>query len=532
MKGSDLLIRCLEEEGVERIFGIPGEENLDVMDSLVDSDIEFITTRHEEGAAFMAGVTARLTGEPGVCLSTLGPGATNLTTGVADAYLSHYPVIVLTGQKRLEWGYEPQKQFIDLVSMFRPIAKDSFSVRAAGRIPSLTRKAFCTATAEKPGPVHIELPEDVMSAEVVGSPIRPPSDIPIIVRPDSLSPIREMIGDSDYPLLLIGPGVIRGDAVDEVRTFAERWQIPAVHTWMGNGVIPYDNPLSLHTVGLRKHDFMRRAFEKSDLILLAGYDLLEFQPVFWDIGREKNIVDLGPTATESASHFEPDVKAMGGLKHLLHALTDGAERKKNWASSLKEQLCQRMDETVEEEGLVKPQSAVKCIRKVLGREDIVVSDVGAHLLWMMKLYPTYKENTLIASNGLIPMGFGVPAAIASKVVYPSRNVVAVCGDGGFMMTSMELETAARLNVPFVTVIFNDQGLGLIRTRQEKTFGRTVGVETSNPDFVKYAESFGAHGYRVDSLSGLEGALKTALKRDELAVIEVLIDYDENSRLTV
>ncbi len=531
MKGSDLLVSCLEQEGVERIFGIPGEENLDIMDSLIDSNIEFITTRHEEGAAFMAGVTARLTGGPGVCLSTLGPGATNLTTGVADAYLSYYPIVVLTGQKRLEWAYEPQKQFIDLVSLFSPITKDSFSIRAAERIPSLIRKGFCTATAERPGPVHIELHEDVMSSEVEGVPIHPPKEVPLKIDPGSVASIREKINGSECPLLLIGPGIIRSGSVTELRTFAESWQIPAVHTWMGNGVVPFDNPLSLHTAGLRKHDYIRCAFEKSDLILLAGYDLLEFQPVFWDVGREKKIIDMGPTAPESAARYEPNLKATGNLKQLLEALTVQAESRENWALPFKQRLEQQLNEEIEEGERVKPQSAVKCIREVLGREDIVVSDVGAHLLWLMKLYPTYRENTLIASNGLIPMGFGVPAAMAAKLVYPEKKVVAVCGDGGFMMTSMELETAARLGLDFVTVIFNDQGLGLIRTRQEKTFGRTTGVETSNPDFVKYAESFGARGYRVDSRSELERKLKSSLQDEELAVIEVPIDYDENSRLT-
>ncbi len=530
MRSSDLLVRCLEKEGVRRIFGIPGEENLDVMDSLIDSDIDFVLTKHECSAAFMAEIAARLSGEPGVCLSTLGPGATNLVTGVADAYLCYTPLIALTGQVRVERAYPPQKQYIDLVELFRPVTKASLSIRAPQRIPTIVRGAFDTAREERPGPVHLELPEDVMRCEAKGEPL--PASLP--ERPEygrgSLRHIREMIDSSTSPVILAGYGTLRAKAQEALRCFARSWNIPVLHTWMGSGILPFDDPLSLHTVGLRTHDFMRKAFEASDLVIAVGYDVMEFQPVFWNIGTRKNIVYLGAAPADAAPMFSPDLQAVGHLSSMLMQLTKTVVKKADWCADLRVQLHARMAELPGDTPPVKPQLAVKAVREALGRKDIAVSDVGAHLLWMEKLYPTYHENTLIASNGLISMGIGVPGAIAAKLTYPDRKVVAVCGDGGFMMTSSELETALRLNAPFVTVIFEDRGYGMIKVRQERNFGRSIGVDFSNPDFIKYAESFGAEGYKVESAAELKETLKRCLREDALAVIDVPIDYSENSRL--
>jgi acetolactate synthase-1/2/3 large subunit len=531
MRGADLVVRCLEAEGVDRIFGIPGEENLDLVDALIDSDIEFIVTKHEEGASLMAEISGRLTQRPGVCLSTLGPGATNLVTGVADAFLSHVPMIALTGQLRRERCTPPQKQYLDLVKLFEPVSKQSISLRDPARITEEMRRGFDIAVSEKPGPVHIELPEDVMKEEVEGEPI--PSVRKMYMSADGaeLDALCDLIMNCKQPMIMAGHGVIRQNAERELRMFAEEWNIPVAMTWMGTGAVPFDNPLSLHTVGLRKHDFMRRAFQHADLVILIGYDVLEFQPVFWNIGTEKRIAHVGPLPVELAQGFYPDLQVVGDLQITLSSLSSHATRRKNWTIDLRKELHSRMDELPPDEGLIKPQLAVRKIRDSLDREDIAICDVGAHLLWMMKLYPVYKENTLIASNGLIPMGLALPGAIATKLVHPERKVVAVCGDGGFMMTSCELETAVRQGTPFVAVVFNDSGYGLIAARQRNTYGREYGVRFGNPDLVKYAESFGAIGYRASSAQELGELLTICLDEDVPCVIDVPVDYSENAKLT-
>lgn len=532
MRGSDLLVKCLEDEGVTRIFGIPGEENLDLMDSLIDSKIEFVLTKHEGSAAFMAEISARLSGKPGVCLSTLGPGATNLVTGIADAYLCYTPVVALTGQVRTERAHPPEKQYIDLVQLFKPITKDSFSVRTPSKIPLLTRRAFDKAREERPGPVHVELPEDIMRCEVEGKPLPRSTSKRTSCDRASPEPLREAISKAGTPLILAGQGVIRAGSQEALRRFSKAWNIPVLHTWLASGILPFDDPHSLHSVGRRTHDFMRKAFEAADLVIAVGYDVIEYQPVFWNIGKEKRIVHIGPIPAEIADKYSPDVQLIGDIKSILSEMTKGAINKGNWASDLRDQLHEKMSMDMKDTSPVKPQLAVRAIREALGRKDIAVCDVGAHFLWMEKLYPTYAENTLVVSNGLIGMGIGIPGAIASKLTCPERNVVAIVGDGGFMMTSSELETASRMKAPFVSVIFNDRGYGLIKLRQEKNYGRSIGVDFENPDFVKYAESFGAAGYRVSSAKELEKVLAKCLKDGALAVIDVPIDYSENINLAV
>ncbi|HUV25409.1 MAG TPA: acetolactate synthase large subunit [Methanomassiliicoccales archaeon] len=531
MRGADLLVRCLEAEGVDRIFGIPGEENLDLVDALIDSSIEFVVTKHEEGASLMADISGRLTQRPGVCLSTLGPGATNLVTGVADAFLSHVPMIALTGQVRRERCAPPQKQYLDLVRLFEPVSKHSMSLRDPVRIAEEMRRAFDIAVSEKPGPVHIELPEDVMKENVTGEPIPSIERMSLSADGAELDALCDLIMNCKQPLIMAGHGVVRKNAERELRMFAEEWNIPVAMTWMGTGAVPFDNPLSLHTVGLRKHDFMRRAFQHADLVILVGYDIHEFLPVFWNTGTEKRIAHVGPLPAELVHGLCPDVQVVGDLKLTLSSLSSPATRRKNWTIDLRKELHSRMDDLPPDEGLVKPQLAVRKVRDSLDREDIAICDVGAHLLWMMKLYPVYKENTLIASNGLIPMGLAVPGAIAAKLVHPERKVVAVCGDGGFMMTSCELETAMRLRTPFIAVVFNDSGFGLIAARQRNTYGREYGVKFGNPDLVKYAESFGAIGYRASSAQELGELLANCLDEDVPCVIDVPVDYAENAKLT-
>ena len=527
MRASDLFVKCLEAEGVRRVFGIPGEENLDLLDSLIDSSIEFVLTRHENSAAFIAGAMARITGKTGVCLSTLGPGATNMVTGVAEAFLSYIPLIAITGQVGADQAFPPRKQYIDLVDMYRPVTKQSLSIASATRIPVQVRRAFDIAASERPGPVHLALPEDMMKSEARGAPLKRARHEIVSCDTGSLERLRGMLAQAEKPMVFAGPGIIRSGAADRFRAFIEGWGIPTVHSWHGAGIIPYDDPLSLNTVGLRTKDNVRKAFEEADLMLLVGYDVPEFAPVFWNIGRRKNIAIIDSIPAPVVPHFEPDIQVVGDIGSVLERLSRNPIKKDNWASAHKDFLEQCVDGCPSDGTPIKPQLAVKAVRQALGKGGICVSDVGAHLIWIARLYPVYRENSLLLSNGLIPMGIGVPWAIGAKLARPEEKVVAVCGDGGFLMTAAELETAKRLGTAFVTVIFNDSGLGLIKYKHRKAYGRDYGADFGNPDFVEYAQSFGVEGYRVSTAKELEETIGTSLAANELAVIDCPIDYSEN-----
>ncbi len=530
MRGAELLVKCLEAEGVTRIFGIPGEENIDVMDALIDSKIKFVLTKNENSAAFMANTCARLTMKPQVCLSTLGPGATNMVTGVAEAFLSYYPVVAITGQAGAERAYEPQKQYLDLVQLYRPITKDSFSVRTTSRVPVQVRRAFDIATAERPGPVHLELPEDVMKQEAKGEPLRKGSVHHLRTELAAIDSVREILANSRKPLVFVGAGVLRANAVNRVQRFVHRWHIPVVHSWSGAGIVSYEDELSLNTVGLRSADFVRLAFDEADAVFTVGLDLAEFAPAFWNVGAHKSIVHVDALPAESVPNYVPDVQLVGDIGSILDRLSLDPKPKRDWAVHFREDLNRCMERCPVDETPVKPQLIVRAIRRALGKDDICVSDVGAHLVWLAKLYPVYKENTLLLSNGLIPMGIGVPTAIAARLTNPSKKVVAVVGDAGFMMSVAELETAKRLGVRFVTVVFNDRDLGLIKVKHEKAYGRAYDTRFDNPNMIELARSFGAKGYRVETAAELKEALRHSLAADELAVIDVPVDYTENEFL--
>ncbi len=530
MRASDLLVKCIEAEGVERVFGIPGEENLDVMDSLKESGMEFVLTRHENSAAFMALTCARLTNRPNVCLSTLGPGATNMVTGVAEAFLSYIPLIAMTGQVGSDQAFVPRKQYLDLEHLYRPVTKGSFSVRAPDNLPSVMRRAFQLALEERPGPVHLELPEDAMKATVRGEPLRRSRTHGLHLDPSTLEKVRGIISSSKRPLIIAGPGVFRAGAGESLRRFARSWGIPVAHTWHGGGVMPYDDELSLNLVGLRARDRVRKVFELMDTVLLVGYDVPEFQPTFWDIGAPKRIVGLVSAPLEAVPRLQVEMQLVGPLEPMLRRLSTNAKRKRNGAMEQRQDLMACIDGCPSDSFPVKPQLVVRTIRKRLGKSDICTSDVGAHMIWLTRLYPVYKENTLLLTNGLIPMGIGLPSAIGAKLVHPERKVVAVVGDGGLLMSAGELETAKRLGTNFVTVVFNDSGLGLIKLKHERAYKRHYGTDFGNPDMVRFAESFGAKGYRVSTAAELDEVLRRALKDDELALIDVPIDYRENSDL--
>jgi acetolactate synthase-1/2/3 large subunit len=414
--------------------------------------------------------------------------------------------------------------------MYAPITKESVSLRSPSRIPVQVRKSFDLSKAERPGPVHLELPEDAMKAEVEGKPLRKGHHEQALCDLEATSKVKDVLLASKRPMIIAGPGAIRTGAADALRAFARTWRIPVAHTWHGSGILPYDDPLSLNTVGLRTTDVIRQGFAEADLVLLIGYDLPEFAPVFWNIGEPKRIVVIDSVPVPSVPRFEPDIQLIGNLRSILTRLTSKAEARENWAASHRVKLEDCIDGCPLDGHPVKPQLIVKAIREALGREDIATVDVGAHLIWMARLFPVYRENTLLMSNGLIPMGIGVPSAIGAKLAYPERKVVSVCGDGGFMMTAAELETAKRLGTNFVTVIFNDEGLGLIKYKHRKAYGRDYGCDFGNPDFVEFADSFGAKGYRVSSAQELKEVLAESLRDDELAVIDVPVDYSENNNL--
>ena len=530
MKASQVLVKCLENEGVQRIFGIPGEENMDTMDALADSSIEFILTKHENAAAYMAGYQARLTNQPGVCLSTLGPGATNMVNGVADAFLSNLPLIALCGQAGQARMDPPQKQVVDLVNLYKPVTKESLSVRAPSTVPMLVRKAFDTARRERPGPVMLELPEDIMKQDCAESPVPVCPIVRSRHQSSALSRIAEVLSQADRPLILAGHGIVRADAAKELKAFARSWNIPVAHTWMGSGIVPFDDPLSLNTVGMRNLDTALAAFEKADVVMLAGYDPPEFQPIFWNVGRSKTIVYIGEAPLGYAHNLQANIQVLGGLKYMLKSLFRIGVPKSSWVSEIRDRLWEGANTIYPEGSGMNPKNAVRAVREVMGLGDIVVPDVGAHLIWFARNYPVRRENTLLLPNGLITMGVGVPGALAAKLCRPERDVVAVVGDAGFMMSSAELETAKRVGANFVTVIFNDSGLGLIKVKMKRSYGRDYGCDFSNPDFVRYAESFGVKGYRVDRSEELKETLKMCLKAKELAVIDARVDYSSNDEL--
>ncbi len=524
MKASRLLVECLRAEGVDRVFGIPGEENLDIMDDIHSAGLEFVLTRHEQAAAFMAATVGRLTGRPGVCLSTLGPGATNLVSGVADAYLSNLPMVALVAQAGAARRDPPQKQVLDLLAMFRPITKKAMDVGGPDDVPISVRKAFRTASAERSGPVMLQLPEDVMKKEATGTPSLPSKRRRRKAAEAKLVVVRDIILSSKRPLVMAGHGTLRENAVQELIELCEAWNLPVGCTWMAAGAVPIDHHLSLGTIGMRNSDLVKAAYDEADAVLLVGFDSTEFQPQYWNRGRMKRIAHIGGSKPIPCRNLELETTALGDISYSLRRLSVNAIRKKDWHSDHRQKVLDEL--TCESQG---PKALVQAMRSCMGREDIMVSDVGAHLIWLAKYYPAFGPNTLLLQNGLIPMGVAIPSAIAAKMVHPERRVCATVGDGGFMMSSAELETAKRLGVNFVTVIFNDSGLGLIREKMARGMGRSSNVDLGNPDLPSYARSFGAEGYSVNGKE-FEAVLQDCLDRDALAVIDVKVDYSYNRTL--
>jgi acetolactate synthase-1/2/3 large subunit len=526
-RASDVFVECLEAEGVKHVFGIPGEETLDLNESLSRSSIDFVPVRHEQGGAYMADTYGRLTGHAGVCLGTLGPGALNLVTAVADAYLDRAPLVALTGQGDLERMHKESHQYIDLIRVMRPITKWNARLNDPHIIPEVVRKAFKVAEGEKPGATHIELPEDVMEMEIDASPLPRRRTVASEPQARELLKAADVIRGALHPVVLAGNGVIRGGATPALREFVRATGIPVAETFMGKGLIPPDDAKALGNVGLQAGDYSMAGFDEADIVIAVGYDLVEQSPKMWNPGRDKKIICIDSLAAEIDEYFIPEVELVGDLYHTLTRLAEECRHVPHHGGSqrLREVVLGRFEAAKDDDHFpVQPPRALWEIRRALGREDILVSDVGLHKLWIGRMFPAYEPNTVLIANGLAGMGFALPSAIAAKLVHPERNVVTVSGDGGFLMNAQELETAVRLRTPIVNVVWENSQYGSIVWKQDKKFGSHFGTDFTNPDFVKLAESFGMPAWRCTSADDFGERLRQALGLDLPSLIVLPIDY--------
>ncbi|HUU50893.1 MAG TPA: acetolactate synthase large subunit [Nitrospinota bacterium] len=538
MKVSDFFVKCLENEGVRYVFGVPGEENEDLLFSLENSSIQFVPTRHEQGAAFIANFWGRLTGKAGVCLSTLGPGATNLVTGVADANLDKAPLVAITGQEGLAGLHHESHQTLDIVNLFKPITKWNTAISSPEVVAEVIRKAFKVAEYEKPGATHIELSEDMAKQQVMKmiTPIppervrRPSPDYKVINR------TIELLKESKKPLIIAGNGAIRKLASKHLTKFVLKHNIPVACTFMGKGAISDKMEQSLLSIGLGYKDYVIEAVENADLILAVGYDIAEFEPEKWNPKGEKKIVHIDFIPAEVYTHYNPEVEVVSDISGALWELNSKLINEElkidtEWYKPIRIRILEDIKsyELNNTDTFTIP-GTLNIIREILDDCGLMISDVGSHKIWIARNFPTYCPNGCIMSNGLASMGSAIPGAIAASLIDPERQVVAAMGDGGFLMNSQELETAKRLGVSFTAVILNDNDYGLISWKQSITRGRSIGTKIHNPDFKAYAESFGIKGYCPKNLAELKDQLQIAITSKELCVVEVPIDPKVNHSL--
>ncbi|WP_214323897.1 acetolactate synthase large subunit [Nonomuraea sediminis] len=532
-----LLVRALEAEGVEYVFGIPGEENIHFVDALNDSSIRYVLVRHEQGAAFMAEMYGRLTGKAGVASATLGPGAINLQLGVADATTNSTPVVAITAQVGLDRIYKESHQVVDLVSLFRPITKWAELVPTAQALPEMIRKAFKTAQTERPGAVYLAIPEDVESASVPDD-LRP---LPVnVVRAQDPSPSQiaraaDVLTTARRPIILAGHGATRAGASHALVRFSEQLGLPVATTFNGKGVFPDDHRNALGAVGFMRHDYVNFGFDEADVLISVGYELQEFDPVKINPHRDKQIIHIHQFPAEVDDHYPVSVGIQGDISRSLHALGEAVHRRfeiNGTGEKIRQMIAGELSSgAVDDRFPMSPRRVVSDIRQAMRREDIVLADTGAVKMWMARMYPTYAPNTMLVSNGLSSMGFSVPGALAAKLALPDRRVLAATGDGAFLMNSQEIETAVRERVPFVILVWVDDAYGLIEWKMDLELGRNSNIAFGNPDFVKYAESFGAKGYRITAAADLLPTLRKALSDDTVSIIAVPVDYTDNLALT-
>jgi acetolactate synthase I/II/III large subunit len=536
VKGSDLLVAALENEGVDRIFGVPGEENLDVVESLRNSKIELVLTRHEQAAAFMAATHGRLTGRPGVCIATLGPGALNFSTGAAYAHLGAMPMLMLTGQKAIMSSRQARFQIVDVIASMKPLTKLSRQIVSAVSIPTLVRDAFRVAMEERPGPVHLELPEDIAGDEVEPVPMVPvhPIEIPVAHRA-ALDRAAEIILCAKRPLIMLGAAASRPRSTFGIAGFVRRTGIPFFTTQMGKGTVPGGTMLYMGTTALSERDYVHEAIDQADLIIAIGHDTVEKPPfIMGPTGPQVIHVSYTPAAVEQV--YFPNAEVVGDVGPSLELLADRVEGKLPNAKtllSLRDSILGRVaDRASESRWPVTPQRLVHDVRQVIPENGIVALDNGMYKIWFARNYRTYVANTLLLDNALATMGAGLPSAMMAAMLHPERRVMAICGDGGFMMNSQELETAVRLKLNLVVLILNDGAYGMIRWKQAVDNFPDFGLTFGNPDFVRYAESYGAKGSHVTSVDTLLPTLEAAFKGGGVHLVDVPIDYSENTRVLV
>ncbi len=540
MKASDLFVRCLEEEGIEFIFGVPGEENADFMLSLERSTkIRFVLTRHEQGAAFMAETYGKLTGNPAGCLGTLGPGATNLITGVADADMDHAPMLVLTGQGSTRRLHKESHQVMDVVGMFEPVTKWAASVRHPENIPEMVRKAVRVARTEKPGAVLIELPEDLAKLQTDGNPLpvhrfrRAVTDDKVVDR------AFDLIRNAKRPIIIAGNGCIRRRASKQLRLLCDKTGIGVVSTFMAKGCVDMDAEYCLFTVGLGTRDRINLAIDDADLVITLGLDMVEYHPRLWNPSGEKLVIHADFLPAEIDDRYMPRVELVGDLAHSLWMLNQRVDANGKLSFDLAKQRETRREmladiaecSTDDTDGLIRPQKALWDVRDAMGPHDVLLSDVGAHKMWIARLYACHEPNTCLIPNGFCSMGGALPGAIAASLVFPDRRILAIAGDGGFMMNVQEMETARRLNSRIVVMVWEDGGYGLIQWKQSNEFGRHTNLAFGNPDWLQLASAFGWNGHVCRKSKDLRGVLETAFDEDGPSLVVIPIDYRENQLLT-
>ena len=539
-KASDLFVKCLEAEGIEYIFGVPGEENADFMMSLETSDkIKFVLTRHEQGAAFMAEIYGRLTGTPAGCLGTLGPGASNLITGVADGNMDRAPMLVLTGQGSTDRLHKESHQVMDVVAMFEPVTKWAETIRRPDTIPEIVRKAVRLARSEKPGAVHLELAEDIAKEKTQAQPLQPSRFRRPVPDDKIVNRAFDMLAAAKNPVIIAGNGCIRRRASAQLRKFCEQTGVGVISTFMAKGAVDMDADYCLYTVGLGSKDRMNLVIDEADLVITLGFDMVEYHPHLWNPGRNKKIIHADFLPAEIDEHYDPEVEVVGDLAHFLWMINERvqerglpafelegqAEARANMAADLAEYA---QDDQV---GSIRPQKALWDCREVLGPNDILLSDVGAHKMWIARHYHCHEPNTCLIPNGFCSMGFALPGAIAASLVYPERKILGIAGDAGFLMNVQEMETARRLNSNIVMLVWEDQAYGLIAWKQENEFGRHTDLSFNNPEWMGLAQCFGWHGHHCEDSAALQQTLEQALSETGPSLVVMPVDYRENGLLT-
>ena len=537
IKASDLFVRALENEGVEYIFGVPGEENLDFLESLRTSKIKLILTRHEQGAGFMAATYGRLTGKTGVCLATLGPGATNLITPAAYAQLGAMPMLMITGQKPITKSKQGRFQIVDIVSMMKPITKFAHQIVAPSTIPSLVREAFRLAEQERPGAVHLELPEDIASFDAEDVHL---FDVNEIRRPDcnndALRSAAQLIHDAKRPLLLVGAGSNRKNIIDSLRHFVDKTGIPFFNTQMGKGVIGGYHPQYIGTAALSDGDYLHCAIRRADLIINAGHDVVEKPPFFME-GDEQKVIHINFNSAEVDEVYFPQLELVGDVGSTFDRLTALCEPSDNhdfsYFNKIGQEVIKHIEEGIDDPRFpLAPQRIVADVRRVMPKNGIIALDNGMYKIWFARNYRAYEPNSILLDNALATMGAGLPSAMMAAMLYPDRKVMAICGDGGFMMNSQEMETAVRLGLNIVVLILRDNSYGMIRWKQEVQDLPDWGLEFGNPDFVAYANSYGATGHRIETTESFTSILENCFTAGGVHLVEAPIDYSENKRVLI